>query len=302
MYSSFKRLFNSLSKTREAIRVVLKDVLSKRISSADINELEFLLLGADIGVKTTDDIIQWLKNHKGKNWLRRSLETYLLSILESIPITQQTEENARTVYLIVGVNGTGKTTSAAKLGYYLKKKDQSVMLIGADTYRAAAIEQLEKWSNLAGLKLICNREGGDPSSVVYDGLVAAKARNFQCAIIDTAGRLHTYKNLMFEVEKMYRVIQTKFPEFILHTYLTLDANLGQNSLIQAREFNKHVPLNGIILTKMDGTAKGGIVFPIYREMKIPVTFIGLGEDLDDFIEFNPRQYVKSIVGSNNEDE
>jgi len=198
--------------------------------------------------------------------------------------------------LIVGVNGTGKTTSAAKLAAYYTNLGKSVMLIGADTYRAAAAEQLRQWSVVANIQFVSNESSGDPSAVLFDGLKSAQAKDIDISLIDTAGRLHTYKNLMAEIGKMHKVVTTKFPDFQLETLLTLDANLGQNSLSQAKKFHEQTSVDGIILTKMDGTAKGGIVFPIYRELGIPVKFIGMGETLDDLIEFNAEDYVQSLIG------
>jgi len=260
-----------------------------------IEELETLFLSSDMGIKTTEEILEWLGNREGKVNLQEDLSKYLQFLLVSNILSYEEYTDTPAAIFIVGVNGTGKTTSAAKLAHLLKKEDFSVLLIGADTYRAAAIEQLRKWCKIADIDMVCNESAKDPSSVVFDGLKAAQARENHYAIIDTAGRLHTYKNLMVEVEKMYRVATTKFKTFRVITYLTIDANLGQNSITQAYTFNEHIPLDGIILTKMDGTAKGGIIFPIYRELKIPVKYVGIGETINDLIQFDHEEYVFSLL-------
>jgi len=199
--------------------------------------------------------------------------------------------------MVVGVNGTGKTTSAAKLANYYKSLGKKVLLVGADTYRAAAAEQLKIWANRVDVNIVCNEKSQQPSAVLFDGLTAAQSQGVDITIVDTAGRLHTYKNLMAELEKMYRVVESRFPEYEIHSLITLDASLGQNSLIQAREFANTVQVDGAVLTKMDGTAKGGIVFPLFKELNIPVKFIGVGEDLDDLIVFNRNEYVQGLLGT-----
>ena len=198
--------------------------------------------------------------------------------------------------MVVGVNGTGKTTTAAKLAHYYKSLDKKVLLIGADTYRVAAVEQLKIWANRLDVKIIYNEQARQPSGVLFDGLSAAQNQSVDMVIIDTAGRLHTYKNLMRELEKMYLVAESRFPNFNIHSLITLDASVGQNSLIQAREFSDYVQMDGAILTKMDGTAKGGIIFPLYKELGIPVKFIGVGEDLDDLYVFNRQEYIQGLLG------
>lgn len=247
-------------------------------------------------METTDEIVQWLEINAGSASLGIDLRSYLQDLLDAETDEGFSAESDPAVVFIVGVNGTGKTTSAAKLAHLLKSDGIAVMLVGADTYRAAAVEQLKQWCSAIDVPLVCNESARDPSSVIYDGLEAASARDAATVIIDTAGRLHTYRNLMSEVEKMYRIATTRFRKFSTVTYITLDANVGQNSLTQARKFNEHIPLDGVILTKMDGTAKGGIVFPIYCELGIPVRYIGVGETLDDLIEFNAEEYVASLLG------
>ena len=199
---------------------------------------------------------------------------------------------------MVGVNGTGKTTSSAKLAKYYKSQGKKVLMIAADTYRAAAIDQLKIWSSRLDVEIIYNESSNQPSAVLFDGLTAAKSQSSDIVIVDTAGRLHTSKNLMSELEKMFRLSQKNFSSFNINSLITLDASLGQNSLIQAKDFASKVQLDGAILTKMDGTAKGGIIFPLYSESNIAVKFIGAGEDLDDLFIFNRDEYVQSFLGTN----
>ena len=201
--------------------------------------------------------------------------------------------------MVVGVNGTGKTTTVAKLAKLYKDMGNSVTLIAADTYRAAAVEQLRIWSNRAGVELVCNEDAKEPSAVLFDGLKSAKSDDSDVVIVDTAGRLHTYKNLMGELEKMHRISRDRFPEFFIKNIITIDSLLGQNSIVQAKEFNSHVPLDGAILTKLDGTAKGGIIFSLYKELGIPVQYIGIGEELSDLELFDPEKYVNGLIGKNN---
>jgi|TARA_B100000035_G_C21030796_1_gene568341 fused signal recognition particle receptor len=303
VFSSLDKLFGSLKRTRETLSSGLKNLKGKKISAESIEELETVLLIADLGVYCTDEIINKLKKCSNKSILLEMLRNELLEMITVMDEENslQTNRKARAI-MIVGVNGTGKTTSVAKLAAYYSNLGKSVMLIGADTYRAAAAEQLRQWSVTANIQFVSNESSGDPSAVLFDGLKSAQAKEIDISLIDTAGRLHTYKNLMAEIEKMHRVVSRKFPDFQLETLLTLDANLGQNSLIQARKFHEQVPVDGIILTKMDGTAKGGIVFPIYKELGIPVKFIGIGETLDDLVKYNAEDYVNSLLydGENKE--
>ena len=200
---------------------------------------------------------------------------------------------------MVGVNGTGKTTSCAKLAKYYKSQGKKVLMIAADTYRAAAVDQLKVWSSRLNVEMIYNESSNQPSSVLFDGLTAAKSQKSDIIIVDTAGRLQTSKNLMSELEKMYGLAKKNFSSFNINSLITIDASLGQNSLIQAKDFNSIINLDGAILTKMDGTAKGGIVFPLYNESNISVKFIGTGEDLNDLYKFNRNEYIQSILGINN---
>jgi fused signal recognition particle receptor len=199
--------------------------------------------------------------------------------------------------MVVGVNGTGKTTTAAKLASYYKKLGNNILMVAADTYRAAAIDQLKIWANRIDVDLVYNEKSKQPSSILFDGITAAKSKKIDVVIVDTAGRLHTNKNLMDELEKMYRMAELKFAEFTLSTLITLDASLGLNSLVQAREFLKIIQIDGAIMTKMDGSAKGGIIFPLYQDLGLAVRFIGLGEDLDDLITFDALEYTQGLLGT-----
>ena len=199
------------------------------------------------------------------------------------------------ILLIIGVNGTGKTTTAAKLANYYKSKGNDVVLVAADTYRAAALDQLEIWSNRIDVRLISNQSAKDPSSGIYDGMDASNSQNSNIVIIDTAGRLHTNKNLMFELKKMKRTILENFADYSLSTIITIDATLGQNSLFQAKEFLNYIHIDSVALTKMDGTARGGIVFGLNKELNIPIEFIGIGENIEDLEKFDHNHYINSIL-------
>lgn len=295
--SPFARLFKSLARTRKSISGFLGRIVAGDMSEDKMEALESLLLTADMGVKTAQETLEWFEQREVGEDIRDELKEYLQPMLGNDAGIEDLQRDLPAAVLIVGVNGTGKTTTAAKLAYFLKTSGHRVLLIGADTYRAAAVEQLDGWCTVAGVDMVCNETSRDPSAVMFDGLQAARARDRTHAIIDTAGRLHTSGNLMREVEKMSRVASTKFPEFRLITYLTLDANLGQNSLTQASTFNEHVSIDGIILTKLDGTAKGGIIFPIWRELNIPVKFLGVGETLHDLVKFDSGEYVSSLLGA-----
>jgi fused signal recognition particle receptor len=195
------------------------------------------------------------------------------------------------------VNGTGKTTTAAKLAGYYQDQKKDVLLIGGDTYRTAAVQQLKEWSERLNIRFIYNEKTKDPSSVLYDGMKAARTSNVDMVIVDTAGRLHTYKNLMKELEKMNRVLINHYPDYHVIKIITIDAVLGQNSMIQAKEFSNYIKLDAAILTKMDGSAKGGIIIPLFQEQNLPVWFIGTGEGLDDLVPFNSDEYVDALLGS-----
>ena len=290
------KVFKAFKRTRETISDAFDSVRKQKISIESLDELEESLILADIGLGTVEKVVDVIKKSKQDNFILE-VENFLISIL---PENQNDKSYLSTpmVILMVGVNGTGKTTSCAKLAKYYKSQGKKVLMIAADTYRAAAVDQLKIWSNRLDVELIYNESSNQPSAILFDGLTAAKAQDSDIIIVDTAGRLHTSKNLMSELEKMYRLAKKNFSSFNINSLITLDASLGQNSLIQAKDFARIVQLDGAILTKMDGTAKGGIVFPLYNESNISVKFIGAGEDLDDLFRFNRNEYVQSILGTN----
>ena len=287
------KLFSALSRTRSTIKSALNKVLSKEVKEDTIEELEAQLITADMGVHTVEEIMALFRREKQDSFLV-SLKNYLLSVL-SYSDDFLKNNDLPIVILVVGVNGTGKTTTSAKLAHYFMQTGYDPMLIAADTYRAAAIEQLKLWANRLNLRLIANEQTKDPSAILFDGLVSAQATNTEIVIVDTAGRFHTHTDLMDELSKMERVINTKFSSYALRSLLTIDATIGQNSLQQAKEFQKYLHIDGAVLTKMDGTAKGGIVFPLYQQTKIPVFFMGVGEDIDSLCPFNSVDYISSLI-------
>ena len=285
------KLFNALKRTRTSIADSFNILQKNKISTETLDILESTLISADIGVDTTSEIINLIEKKSGDNYVH-SVKEYMLSILNSNILDNQ---SMPFVKLIVGVNGTGKTTTAAKLAYYYKSKGNDVVLVAADTYRAAALDQLEIWSNRIDVRLISNQSAKDPSSVIYDGMDASNSQNSNIVIIDTAGRLHTNKNLMFELKKMKRTILENFADYSLSTIITIDATLGQNSLFQAKEFLNYIHIDSAALTKMDGTARGGIVFGLNKELNIPIEFLGIGENIEDLEKFDHNHYINSIL-------
>jgi fused signal recognition particle receptor len=289
------KIFQALRRTRATVADAFDTVVQRKVSVESLEDLEDTLISADMGIDTVEAVLGVVEKNRKEEFLSK-VEDYLVSALPESKAIQQ-DKNSPIALLVVGVNGTGKTTSAAKLAHYYKSMGKKVLLVAADTYRAAAVEQLKTWANRLDVNIVCNTQSQQPSAILFDGLNAAKSQGTDIVIVDTAGRLHTYKNLMIELEKMYRVIESRFPEFKIHSLITLDASLGQNSLIQAREFSNTVQVDGAMLTKMDGTAKGGIIFPLFKELKIPVKFIGVGEDMDDLIVFNRNEYVQGLLGT-----
>ncbi len=266
-----------------------------------IDDLEEVLIASDIGVDTTMKIGEELRDSIRHNWLTRSdeINTALARIIEKL--VDKGERNGLSaerplIIMMTGVNGVGKTTTIAKLAHKLKEQGNSVILIAADTFRAAAAEQLSIWGERIDVPVIKHGEGADPSAVIFDGMAAAKARNADVIICDTAGRLHNKKNLMNELSKMNKVIGREYPDAARETLLVLDATTGKNAVSQAKEFNEAAELTGIVLTKMDGTAKGGIVVTVSDEFDLPVKFIGLGEGMDDLEPFDPESFAESITG------
>jgi fused signal recognition particle receptor len=289
------KIFLALRRTRETVADAFVTVMQRKVSMESLEDLEDILISADMGFNTVDAVLGVVKKNPKEDFIHK-VEDYLISVLPE-DLNGQTSQSKPMVLMVVGVNGTGKTTSSAKLANHYKSLGKKVLLVAADTYRAAAVEQLQIWAKRLNVNIVCNENSQQPSAVLFDGLTAAKSQKTDIIIVDTAGRLHTYKNLMAELEKMYRVVESRFPEFELYSLITLDASLGQNSLIQAREFANTVQVDGAILTKMDGTARGGIVFPLFKDLNIPVKFIGLGEDIGDLFIFDRNEYVQGLLGT-----
>ena len=300
--SLLDRLKAGVQKTRAGLMEKLEDAISgrKEIDTDVLDELEYALITADIGTATTAEILERIRQRVERHLVGDSAELkflirqYLLEILHATerPVTRAAEPP--TVMMIVGVNGTGKTTSIGKLAHRLKSDGSSVLLCAADTFRAAAIEQLEIWAKRTGIDMIRQQAGSDPSAVLFDALLAGKARRADYVIVDTAGRLHTKTNLMAELEKMRRTAERVIPGSPHETLLVLEATTGQNGLEQARKFMESSAITGIILTKLDGTAKGGVVVAISRELNLPIRYVGVGEQIDDMLPFEPETFVASI--------
>ena len=297
----FSRLVEGLTKTRNNIASVFDDIFSGFSSIDDdfYEELEEVLVMADIGIHTTEMIIEDLKVKVKENHLKEPAECreYLIhSIKEQMAVTEGAYEfeNKKTVMLIIGVNGVGKTTSVGKLAGQYKNAGKKVLLAAADTFRAGAIEQLVEWSRRAGVDVIAGQEGSDPAAVVFDAVAAAKARNTDILICDTAGRLHNKKNLMEELKKINRIIDREYPNAFRETMIVLDGTTGQNALVQAKQFKEVADITGIILTKPDGTAKGGIAIAIQSELGVPVKYIGIGEKIEDLQKFDSDSFVDAL--------
>lgn len=297
----FSRLKEGLTKTRDNIVAGIDAVFygASEIDDDFYEELEEILIMGDIGVNATNDIIERMKEEVKKKHLRRPSECKEL-LVESIKEQMRVGETAydfekeQSVIFIIGVNGVGKTTSVGKLAGILKKQGKKVLIAAADTFRAAAGDQLAEWAHRAGVDMIGGTDGADPASVIFDAVNAAKARNVDVLICDTAGRLHNKKNLMEELKKMNRIIDREFPNAHRENLIVLDGTTGQNALAQAREFGEVANLTGVILTKMDGTAKGGIAVAIQSELNVPVKYIGVGETIEDLQKFNADEFVNAL--------
>jgi fused signal recognition particle receptor len=301
--SFIERMKEAVSRTRENLAERIEEVVSigKEIDRSTLDDLEATLIGADLGTTTTHEVLEKLrekadrKQIKDVNELKRLLKEELLAILTSTasrPVTKV--EGTTEVILVVGVNGTGKTTTIGKLAQVFRAQGKTVLLCAADTFRAAAIEQLEIWGQRTGTEVIKTKAGGDPSAVLFDALQSATARKTDYVIVDTAGRLHTKQNLMLELEKMKRTAQRIVPGAPHETLLVMDATTGQNGLQQARQFTQSAGVTGIVLTKLDGTAKGGVVVAISRELGLPVRYVGVGEKAGDLLPFDPKEFVESL--------
>ena len=301
----FARLREGLSRTRSRIASGLKSILTvgRRIDADLLDELEALLIGADLGVSTASAIIEDLKARYKEREIRKTdeivdyLKEDLKAQLTERPNALSESDTPPTVVMVVGVNGTGKTTSIGKLSHYLKKRGKRVLLSASDTFRAAAVEQLDIWAQRVGIDIVKHATGADPAAVAFDACEAALARGADYLIIDTAGRLHTNKNLMQELAKIQRVIGKKIPNAPHEVLLVLDATTGQNALSQTRVFKEFVNVTGLFLAKLDGTAKGGIVISILREIDTPVKFIGVGETLEDIEPFDSGRFVEALFST-----
>lgn len=297
----FSKLVKGLSKTRDNIVNGIDSIFSgfSTIDDDFYEELEEILIMADLGINTTTAIVENLREKVKKEKIKDPSQCRQL-LIDSMKEQMELGENAydfenrKSVILLIGVNGVGKTTTAGKLAGQLKNQGKKVMVAAADTFRAAAIEQLTEWAHRANVEIIAQKEGSDPAAVIYDAVTAAKSRNTDVLLCDTAGRLHNKKNLMEELKKINRVIEREYPDAYRETLVVLDGTTGQNALAQAREFKEVADVTGIILTKLDGTAKGGIAIAIQSELGIPVKYIGIGERIDDLQKFNAEDFVNAL--------
>lgn len=305
----FRRLVQGLSKTRDNIVSGIDSIFSGFSSIDDdfYEEIEEILIMGDLGVHATTEIIENLREKVKKEHIKepgQCKELLISSIKEQMDVgeTAYRFEQEKSVVLVIGINGVGKTTSVGKLAGKLKDQGKKVVIAAADTFRAAAGEQLAEWANRAGVEMIGGQEGADPASVVFDAVAAAKARNADVLLCDTAGRLHNKKNLMEELKKIHRILEKEFPDAFRETLVVLDGTTGQNALAQARQFSEVADITGIVLTKMDGTAKGGIAVAIQSELGIPVKYIGVGETIDDLQKFDAEQFVNALFTRDGENE
>jgi fused signal recognition particle receptor len=310
----FDRLKQAVASTKAQLVERIEEVVEGKetIDQRVLDELEVTLLAADLGVKTTQDILAGLREQvsrrklRAPRELRTAIEEQIFTILEnpsgakgasSPAAPRRPPAGQPEVIFVVGVNGVGKTTSIAKLAHFYRQQNRKPLLCAADTFRAAANEQLEIWAGRLGIEIVKQKPGADPSAVLFDSLAAAKKRQEDPVIVDTAGRLHTKYNLMAELEKMCRIAGREVPGAPHQVLLVLDATTGQNGLQQARQFTEHTGVTGIVLAKLDGTAKGGVVVAIARELGVPIQFVGIGEKLEDLLPFNPREFVESLFES-----
>jgi len=295
----FGNIKENLTKTRETFKERFDELLrSGKRQEEILEELAEIMVLADIGIHSTEKIIQSIRQKSSKNdsfqTIQKILEEEIFEILSQFP-SDSNLDNSHSVIMMVGVNGGGKTTSLAKLAYLFKKGGKDVLMVAADTFRAAAQEQLALWGKKLNIPVIKGQYGADPASVIYDAIQSFKARHFQLLLVDTAGRIHTNTNLMNELEKIKRVISREIEGAPHEILLALDAIIGQNALIQAKEFLKFSGLTGIFLTKLDGTAKGGSVISIVDELKLPIKFIGIGEEEKDILHFSPQEFARALL-------
>ena len=303
----FKRLVSGLTKTRDNIVSGIDSLFSgfSHIDDDFYEELEEILIMGDLGVRATENIIEDLQRKVKEQHIKEPAECKEL-LIESIKEQMKVEEtayrfeNEKSVVLVIGVNGVGKTTTVGKLAGKLKEQGKKVVIAGADTFRAAAGDQLKEWANRAEVDMIGGAEGAAPGAVVYDAVAASKARNADVLLVDTAGRLHNKKNLMNELGKINKILESEYPDAYRETLVVLDATTGQNALVQAREFSDVAKISGIVLTKMDGTAKGGIAVAIQSELSVPVKYIGVGETIDDLQKFDSDEFVNALFDTKTE--
>lgn len=295
----FSKIKNAFKKTKQALDNKIMSIMSKgELDDEFFDELEEILISSDIGANCSVDIVERLREKAKKSKLRTqedvkdALREIMSEILDS---NELPEVSYPLVYLVVGVNGVGKTTTIGKLANFYKAQGKSVLLVAGDTFRAAATDQLTVWANRNNVKIIKNEDGADPASVVFDGVVSAQAKNIDVVIIDTAGRLHNKANLMEELKKVSKVVSTKWPEACYQKLLVLDATTGQNALSQVEYFDDAVGIDGLVVTKLDGTAKGGVVLGIAQDYSVPVVFIGTGEQIDDLEVFDSQEFVNAII-------
>lgn len=298
----FDKLKSGLGKTRDSINDKINSVFSnfRKVDEELLEELEEILIMSDIGVETSTEIISRLRDRiklekiSDEEGVKTALKEEMQAILNKVPNGLELKTTP-VVILVVGVNGVGKTTSIGKIANNLKKQGKKVVVAAADTFRAAAVEQLEIWANRAGVDIVKRQEGSDPASVVYDAIKITKEKNADVLICDTAGRLHTKKYLMDELLKIGKVIEKELPDAAKETLMVIDSTTGQNAIVQVKAFKEVVPITGLILTKLDGTAKGGVVIGIVNENSIPVKFVGVGEKIDDMEVFNSKDFVDAII-------
>ena len=294
----FQKIIDGLKKTKERIGFKLNEIFKRGIFDEDFyEELEFILLSADVGEETAEDIIDQLRERMRQDRVAdaKRANQYLREVLCEILGDEKFEIQTPCVITVAGVNGVGKTTTIGKLANIFVKQGKSVVIAAADTFRAAAGEQLEVWAKRAGVRIIKHEEGSDPAAVVFDAVSSAKSKGTDIVLVDTAGRLHNKKNLMEELKKIDRVIEREHPTATRKNLIVLDATTGQNAIAQVEVFDEAIDIDGIVLTKLDGTAKGGVALAIKHDMDIPVYFVGVGEGIDDLLYFDPQSYVEGII-------
>jgi fused signal recognition particle receptor len=300
-FDAFKKLVRGLTRTREGIASTLRQAFGAHaVDEATLDELETSLLGSDLGPGLTEEVLSEVRKQAREGTLdgpglRAALRVTLRAVLGETPAAQPLAASPRIV-MIVGVNGGGKTTTIGKLAARERAAGRTVVVAAADTFRAAAIDQLERWAERAGVDVVRHREGSDPSAVVFDALRAARARRIDTVLVDTAGRLHTKAPLMAELEKMARIAAREVPGAPHEVLLVIDATTGQNGLAQAREFTKASVVSGVVLTKLDGTARGGVALLIRRQLGVPIRYVGVGEGIDDLLEFDADAFIEGLLG------